>query len=215
MKKFIIVTVSVMFTWHFSTAQQMEYQINDVTKVAAASLPTMQKLVTESNFQNMGFRSAAEAKSASLGRPLALYTVPLNELVQYREGGDPARIIHFGDRILFPVMVNNEVRSSLQVDKSGDKWEVSSYGGPNRMKLISDAINRLSADPENKGMEYRVITIPAMNLYFIGMQKDDKLFLASVLDDEAYGVKAGEVVSAEIILPKLAEIAATLKDEPR
>ncbi|MEI7664101.1 MAG: hypothetical protein WCK34_17980 [Bacteroidota bacterium] len=215
MKKFIILVISVFFVCSVSIAQKMDLKLAEANKMANTSLPTFRKLVNQANFQKMGFRSLAEVKDASLGQPLSFYRIQLDELKNFKPGGDPAMLVHFGDRVFYPIMVNNEIKSSMQMDKSADKWEVSSYGGANRMKLFSDAIARLSANRANAGMEYQVVAIQSMNLYFIGMQKDNKLYLTPVLDDETYGLKAGETVAADALLPRLAEMAAQLKDVPR
>ena len=215
MKNSMIIVLCLFILSSFSTAQKMTDKLAEANKMAATSLPTLQKLVNQSNFQKMGFRSVAEVKEASLGRPLLVSRIQLNELKEFTQGADPAKLVHSGDRVLYPVLVRNEIRSAVQMDKSAEQWSVSSYGGDNKMKLFSDAIARLSTVPANADMEYQIVAIPAMNLFFIAMQKENKLYLTPVLDDETYGLKAGETVPAESILPRLAGIAGRMKDVPR
>ena len=195
-------------------AQQNFLPVPDVKMAGEKSLDSFRKVVTEKNFQKMGFNSLEEVRMAELGKELGVFIIGLNDLKNFKQETILMDIIQFGNEVLIPVNVKNEVRSSIMLTKSGDSWETASYGGSNKIKLLVNTISRIRGDSPEMSGEFRVIVIPAMNLYFIGLMNKDTFFLAPVLDDESLGFKAGSVMNAEEVLLKLVPVAERMKDEP-
>ena len=103
---------------------------------AVRALDSFRKLVNEQNYRAMGFDSVSEVRSATLGQPLVEFHVRLDKLREYRPGGNPVSLLDGGDKVIYPVLVGQLVRSSIVLAKDSSGWATASYGGPNATKLL-------------------------------------------------------------------------------
>ena len=70
-------------------------------------------------------------------------------------------------------MVNDQLRSSVTVEKTREKWEATSFGGSNLIKAIISARSAVvAAVPRPKLFVARV---PGLNTYLISFRTGDKL----------------------------------------
>ncbi|MEP0762054.1 MAG: SseB family protein [Chloroflexota bacterium] len=174
-------------------------------QAADEALKTLEKLVTEENYAAMGFTSPDEVAQAQLGAPMTVYRVQLDQLREYTPGEtDPAGLLVDVSRLLYPVTVGEEVRSSVAVEGPQGVWRGTDYGGPGLMKALSQY--RQSEDDF-------AVHVGFLGLYFVGQRSEDGLWLTPLLDDPDLGFVAGEPLAAAEVFRALLPLAQEYKEE--
>jgi hypothetical protein len=163
----------------------------------------------------MGFDSLSEVRSAVLGDPLVAFYVRLDHLRVYQQGGDPYSLLSGGDKVIYPVLVGQEVRASIVLDKDARGWTPVSYGGPNSAKLLHRIMAQLGPRAAAPGAHYFVVNVLALGLHFLGMSQQGKLLLIPLLDDSQGRWKAGVALAADRILGLLVGDAKAYNGLPR
>jgi hypothetical protein len=171
---------------------------------ATKSLETFRQLVTERNYQAMGFTSADEVKSATLGEPLLTYFVRLDRLREYQPTTDPNTMLSGGDEVIYPIQVGQQVRSSIRLTQHGGSWQAVSFGGPRLSRALFEARARQAAAPATS---YMAVAVPALNLQFLGVKAGQKLTLISLQDNPRAKLTAGSALPAEQVFASLVPLA--------
>lgn len=169
-----------------STFGQMEADTNkEVDAVALAALQQALDVVRKTkSYSLMGMMSAEESKEAVLGTPLPIREIGYNSLLKYKEGSDPKSVFVAGpEQMLYPVLVKDEVRSSLTLVKKEQTWQMTSYGDADRTTEIEKA--RMILREETGGRDinevsYSLVTVPAFGLYFVAQTQGDRTLLKPV-----------------------------------
>ncbi|HYL05146.1 MAG TPA: hypothetical protein VE075_03850, partial [Thermoanaerobaculia bacterium] len=173
-------------------------------RAAAEALPVLRQLVTRGNAQAMGFRSADEAARATLQEPLRIFLVRLDPLRKFHAGQDPQELLTGGDRVLFPLAVDGEVRSSVEVDGSGGHWRTAGFGRPALVRALAAARDKIGASP---GSPAFAVHVAALNLYFVGKRDGGQLLLAAVIADPRLKLALGETRPAQEVFAELVPLA--------
>jgi len=208
MKLLIITAVAGTFLSPSGAQAQTPAQygiMRETQEIASSSLDTLQKL-TKANFKAMGFESADEAAKSKLGDGLAVFVIGLDDLRKYTPGTDPNRLLVAADQVIYPVMVNDQPRLSVTVEKTREKWEATSFGGSNLIRAIIGAraaVVAAGAPADN----LFVARVPALNTYLIGFRTGDKLMLAPIMDDASLKFSAGKAQPGEEVLAALVPVA--------
>lgn len=207
----IFITVIVTFFMIFPHVNAQEKRmikplpLEEIQKVASQAFKSFSRLVTDKNYEAMGFESPGEVQVASLDEHMRVFTVRLDELKKYTPGSDPNKILSGGDQVIYPITVEKQIRSSIVVGKMKEKWTAVSFGGSNQIKMLTKMRKDMSESIGLPISSYFVVQVPALNLHFIAHQADEVLMLTPLLDDPSYGFKAGATIPAkkvfEIILP--------------
>ncbi len=168
----------------------------------------------DENYRVLGFRTAAEAKSSELGDPIAIYIVPLEKLRNYSALADPRELLTGGDRLTYPVLTRNAVRSSLTMAKVNGAWIYAKAGSPKfarrffTLRSRDEVVSRVAAD------EYIEVSIPALNLIFLGRESGASLTLIPSEDYQGFGMRTGSSYPANMVFARLAAVARTQKSGP-
>jgi hypothetical protein len=173
-------------------------RLPDAQQAASRALPTLQQMVTEQNYREMGFESVDEVKSAVLGGPIQVYVVDLNRLKEYQAGGDPQGLLTPSNDVVYPVLVKSGVRSSIRVTNQGNGWGTSGFGGANLIKAVA---KQMAGESDFE------VQVPVFNLYFVGQRRENKLFLVPIVDDPRFNLKAGSALPAEEVFRLLSGAA--------
>lgn len=186
----------------------------DAQTAAARSLDTLRKLITPDNARDMGFDNPADAASATLGSAARVQMVRLDALRQYQAGTDPSSLLTEENRIIYPVMVRDQVKSSIIVEGSGNEWKASSFGGPHLVQQMAryrtEATTRLNAPADS----VTVVHVAALNLYFLGYRADGRLMLIPLENHADYKLEAGSSLPADQVFAALAPIARNYNGLP-
>jgi hypothetical protein len=173
-------------------------QGKDPDEAAAKSLEAYRGLVGQEDFGALGFSSLEEVARAELGRSYRVSLVPLDQLRTYTADADPEKLFVDAGRVIYEVRVGDAVRSSLEVGPIGDVWQGQSFGSPGLIRPIAEFSQ---ADDDF------VVTVAALNVYFLAARNSDGLFLTPLFDYEAFGFAAGRPVPAAEGLAALVEAA--------
>ena len=156
-------------------------------EAAQTGLATLKSLITQDNYQGMGFTSVDQVKDAQLGSPMKLYLVPLDALTAYKGDTGAAALLQDGHKLIYPVAVNQQVLSSLSVTQQNDGWRATDFG--------NSAITRALVAHRQSQDDF-VVWVPALKIYFTARGAGDALVFTPVMDDPRFGFKAGEAVPA-------------------
>ena len=183
----------------------------DAQAAANESLATFRQLVNAQNYKELGFESAEEVAKATLGEPIHVLVVSLNQLRQYEPGSDPNRLLTDFNQIHYPVVVGDQVRSAILVDQADGKWKAGTFGAANLAKLIAAA--RKDTQTSNPSQD-AVVQVPSLGLYFLGHRtEDNKLTLTPLTDIAVFGLRAGGAMPAEEVFAALVPAAKSLKTD--
>jgi hypothetical protein len=212
---FIGVTAGILQMATPSAAQQPAQVPSAAIEEAQRSLRVLQRLETgRDHYKGLGFASRDEAKSAALSEPMRLFVVPLDRLKEYQPGGDPNRLLVDSNRLIFPVNVGGEHRSSLTLLLQDGKWQVVSFGRPALTKALSDLRLKQATATRAAANTFFAVHVPALRHYFIARREGAALLLAPLLADAALGWEAGQEIDAQRAFAALAPQAKELPTGP-
>ena len=167
---------------------------------ARRSLEEFRALVTADDAATLGFTSADEAATAALGRSLAIWAVPLDQLRAYDSAADPNGLLVDSGEVIVEVTVDGDVRSAVRVGKVGDVWQGEGLGWP---ALIGALAAMHTTDDEF------VVWVPAMNVYLVGRRSDGSLIVTPAFDYPEYELFTGDSLPANEAFGRLAGAAPT------
>ena len=182
---------------------------------AAKSLALFAGLVNSKNFKQMGFESVDEVRSAALEVPLKEYMVRLDRLQKYEPSTDPHTLLSDTGQVTYPVKVGDRVRSSLTLANVKGEWKPLSFGDANLHKLYSRIRDENSRTAGLQKADYFTVRIPALNLAFLGYEKENRLMLVPILEGSEYGFRAGESIPARDAFMAVREAARQHDKLPR
>ena len=215
MRSSIIVILIIFVICIQINGQHMILPNEQIQKISNETLKTFGSLINDKNFKAMGFKSVDEVRSAQLGDYLRVFMVRLDMLQKYQPNDDPEKMLQGGERVIYPVMIDNHVRSSFTVHKVKEKWSATGFGNSNLIKLL-DKGRKIESDSSRLSLSsYFVVKIPALNLFFIGFRAQDKLMLTPLFDDKGLGIKAYKSKAAEEIFEALIPVAKNHDGLPR
>ena len=196
-------------------AQVSTAPFSETQPVAQEALKTFSRLVTKVNFGRMGFESLEEVSSATLGAPLQDFIVRLDKLKKYEPGVNPDELLTATNQVIYPVLVKDQVRSSITISKTGASWKAVSFGGPNFIKLISSTLKENTKTTRLDSTAYQIIRVPSLNLIFLGFRLNNELMFVPVTDNARLKFKAGAGMKAENIFSAILPEAKAHNGLPR
>lgn len=185
--------------------QNTPLPLGETTEVATQSLGTLRKLVNEQNFTAMGFRSVQDTREAKLGAPLQAFAVTVDDLRKFHPGTNSESLLSPLGKVIFPVVLGEEVLSSITIEKSHGKLTATNFGGAKfiqALEKVRGAVREASA-----GGEIFIVHINVVNSYFIGFRSAGKLMLAALVDLPNLDIVAGRIRPAEDVFASLAPVA--------
>jgi hypothetical protein len=194
--------------------QDIDSAVTASQAAAATALDTLRRLVNARNFRAMGFDSLAEAGSATLGRPLVIFRVPLGALRAFNPKNDPWRIVRPSEMVFYPVLVGKQARSAIVLRGDGNRWRVATYGGANPARLSSEAIRIADSllPPPQRQYFWIEVRIPSTN--FIGFESTTRLILIPLRDDRMNRWRQGVPIPADSVFGQLSPEARAYNAQP-
>ena len=187
-----------------SRAQEM-IQLKTVQPIASSSFLTLKKLVNKDNYRTLGFEKMDEVDSAYLGDPIQLFMIRLDKLKDYKSGDMPHSLLDDCETIIYPVLVDEQVRSSIEIEKADGTWKPSKFGSVNLARMLNTIRSRISDRTKIDIPSIFTVEVPALNQIFIAYNLDDELMFVPILDDPGFGFISGVSIPAakvfEILLP--------------
>lgn len=186
----------------------MEASPTEMSTAVSASQVASQKGLTQlrqlaegGSAVMLGFFSAQEAASATLGTPRAVMNLRLDQLRTFRPGDSVEALLSAtSPQVLYPVLVGERVRSSITVTRDGDQWSAGSFGLSPLGKLW------VQSGGASFGGAY-VVHVPALSVFFAASGRGQDMTLTPLEDYPMYGLKKGATLSAEQALLPLVDAA--------
>lgn len=213
MKSFILILAAILM-FSQAHAQGKPFPREKVQPVASKALTTFGQLVTEENYKVMGFETPGEKKEASLGVPIQVFMVQLDQLKEYEPGSDPAALLSDVGSVIYPVMVKDQVRSSIKVEKMEGAWQATTFGESNLTKMLTGARSTAADSAQLPIASFSAVRVPALNLYFIAHRAEGVLMLTPVLDNPSFGFKVGISMPADKVFEAILPAAKAHNGEP-
>jgi len=184
----------------------------DAQSAATQSLAVFRRLVNNQNYRDLGFESPDEVANATLGEPLPILFVRLDQLRGYHEGTDVNSLLGQSNEVNFPVMANNQVRSSVVVEQVNGKWRTGTLGNGALARHIA-AVRRDRTGAAGAGQQ-ALVHVGALGLHFFGERgTDNKWRLTPLVSNPELNLAAGQALPAEEVFTRLAVAAKRLRDD--
>jgi len=155
--------------------------------------------------KDIGFNAVEDVDDAQLGPPIRIYKVHLDLLQKFQPGDKPNDLLVNTGRIIFPVTVKGQNRSSLTVMESSitmtKGWKESRVTRTGFPRLIQK-IGQLK--PSSSSF---LLLIAPLRLFLLGDHKDGRLVLTAIEDNPHFKVTAGEEYDAAELFGRLAQDA--------
>ncbi len=184
----------------------------DAQSAATQSLASFRKLINNQNYRDLGFESPDEVANATLGEPLPILVVRLDQLREYRQGTDVNSLLNQSNEVNFPVIASNQVRSSVVVEQVNGRWQTGTLGNGALAKHIA-AVRKARTGAEGVTQQ-ALVHVKALGIYFVGERgTDNQWTLTPLVSESGLNLAAGRAVRAEEVLTRLAVAAKTLRDD--
>lgn len=187
----------------------------DPQAAANHALATFRTLVNAENYKDFGFDSADEVAGTTLGAPLRVYFVQLDELREYQPGSDPNRLLKDINQMNYPVLSRERVRSSVVVQQAGGGWRISKLGQGGLAQQIA-AVRRAptaAAAPDAAAQQQFIVHVGALGLYFLGQREGDALMLTPVFTPPGLNLRAGSPARAAEVFAALVPLAKAQRED--
>ena len=111
-----------------TSAQAQSAQATEARAAKAArAVQELPELVNKDNHRSLGFESVEEARAGKLGDAIPVFMIRLDALQQYR-GEDAGRLLVDTQRAVYPVEVEGQVRTTVELQSVSGRWEVARMG---------------------------------------------------------------------------------------
>lgn len=172
----------------------------DPRAAATEGLQSFRSLVDDQNFRDLGFESKDEISSATLGDPVSVYLVRLDQLREFQPEADPHKLITATTEMIYPVMVKDQARSSITLTQEGGKWVAAGFGGAKLIRQLAKVRANLGASESTPGKPDMFVKVPALNVYFVARPNQSpggELTLTPLTDQPDYRMKEGGGIPAK------------------
>jgi hypothetical protein len=121
----------------------------------------------------------------SLGEPLHIFTISLEQVRAYQEGTDIGEVLVDTGQLSYPVLMDGEVVSSITVGKQDDQWKFVSLGNPNLTKAWPRHARAEQRGVDRKDPTEYSVSIPALYAIFVAHRDDaGRVRFTHVLEEE-------------------------------
>jgi hypothetical protein len=189
-----------------------------IMKISSEALNNLVRYaLTEKNVTAFGFKSLQEAQSARVDTPFQVRIIGLRELKDYKAGSGPKSVLTDPGILWFPVMVDDEFKTKLELVRQGNEWIPGEFGDVRSALEVSAVSVKLKDLLRSKGVQdtyaTSLVQIPALLATFLYVESSKGEFLIpAMLNPERYKLENGIVYSADKVLKTLKEFAAEIKE---
>jgi len=213
-----VIIPAVGYTQH-EVSTNMAMNIKEVTSFSQMSLNNyVAGVITESNYANFGFKSLEEAKSARVGKPLAVKMVGLDGLKSYKAGAGLEKMLIDGSTMWFPVTSDGQVRTKIEIVNKDGKLIPGEFGGTESVAAIASAMKVLpelmTANNIEAPYNVTLVKVPALYAVFLYVSSGGKEYLVpAMLAPQRYELSEKKVYSADKVLSVLREYALKIDND--
>ena len=105
--------------------------------------------------------------------------------------------------MIYPIKVNGDIRSSVTVAKSGEDWQVTSFGRPKWTKAVAKIIAQKTVTGNIGYSDNFILHIASLYILLLGRYEQENLILTQVHDHDELALSAGDSGPAAELLIKI------------
>jgi len=188
-----------------STSSPKQNQMTGQEAAAKKALEALPALVTKDTFSGMGFRSIEEASRATLGTPIRRRTVGYDKLLNYKAGTPLAQLFESREEFIYPVLVGQDVRTSIVVAGNASGWQITSVGDRYLANIISNARQTTPGTPPRTDIE--LVSMPGINFDLVSFSEGGQAVLQPTRDLPEAKLFTGRSVKADDALIAISNYA--------
>jgi len=172
----------------------------------------VQNVVNDKNFTKFGFRSLDEAKRARLGEPYRVAIIGLRQLKDYKPGGGAKMLLTDAHTVLFPVLVDGQVRTKLEVVQKAGRLVPGEFGGTRTVQIVEEVASALPKLLETRHVTTAakpiLVKVPALFAQFLYVETPSGEFLIpAMIQPQRFELQNSVLYTSDAVLTKLAEAA--------
>jgi hypothetical protein len=158
--------------------------------------------------------SAAVATLPALGYGFPIVALRLDELRSANRGSIGRLLRRKTNVVLYPVESGGEVRDSLLMVARNNVWTENGYANTTVTRRLVEIRDRI-ATTDRKKSRYYLLSVPALNAFFVARGRHGGATLIPASDDPSISIgrsggtlRAGQPYKARDLIPRLIEAAA-------
>lgn len=174
-------------------------------------------VVTEKNLANFGFESLEEARAARVGDPYQVMIIGLKDLKSYKAGTGARALLTDAKTLWFPVTVDGEIRTKLEIIQKDGKWVSGEFGGvrvPQKVAMVEDQLPKLLEAKDIKApYELMLVRIPVLYATFLYIESAEGEFLVpTMVRPQRMKLRDSAVYTSDEVLSILAGLAKEIDE---
>jgi hypothetical protein len=144
-------------------------QFDDPKQAALRALSNLgQLLAVGQNYSAMGFDSPEQVSQATLGDPISVYNVGIDQLRDYTGSSDPDSLLVDTHRLSYPVIAAGHGRTLITVEMKNGKWQFVSFGDQSVARnLVRVRNDKASAPGGSPATKFFMVRVKALFLTFL------------------------------------------------
>lgn len=172
----------------------------------------VEHVLNEKNYADFGFRNLGEAKIARVAGPYRVMFIGLADLKAYKSGTGARSLLMDAKTLWFPVTVEGETRTKLEIVEKDGRWIAGEFGGIVTVDKVTEVQAQLSTLLESQEIaepqEPVLVKIPALYAMFLYIESPQGEFLVPAMaQPQRFELQEAQIYAADDVLSKLSEFA--------
>jgi len=160
----------------------------------------------------MGLVTAEEVKAAVLGTPWNEYVITPASLQAYKSGMSISSLLTGTDNWIYPILVNGQARTMMEVSLQNGNWEAATFGGTFLPQKLQEVQGRMGTLLGQKGISSQsAVTLRFVRVYqaageFMAVLGGGTEYLLPLMPNPArLNMAADTLLAANQVIPQLKE----------
>jgi hypothetical protein len=171
-----------------NVANRIQAAVNSSRPIAISTLTNLAKVLTPSSSRFLGL-SIEQLAAAELGDPIVVFPVRLALLKGLPRVSDPYALMGNTAKVLYPVLIQQNVRSCVVVLRYDEGWKLGAIGGTELIQRLTKAkgtlrsVNRVTF----------AVQLAPIDLYFLASKVSNSYDLIAIDENSRLHLKTGDV----------------------
>lgn len=152
---------------------------------ATTNMAAFKSIIDGTNVAFFGFHSTNEIAKATNAGPLMIYIIPLDRLRDYHPGDDTRALLEPSSRVIFPLLVGTNVRSSIsfRVNTTANSVSGVKFGQRRLIRELMQTYRSILPSDLLPGSTPFIVEIPLFDIWLVGyVDPQDKVVLLATID---------------------------------